>query len=183
MSVARQASRRLAIDRHTLVVVVRGFLCLPPTDRRAVLWVLCQAVAAEILVRTATLPTVAQVMGVQLRTDATVATETASAADVDALALTQRERVRLRGAQRLMRHWPFCSGTCLREALVCGRILRERDPHLIIGVGRSGNSIAAHAWLDVQGARIGDAGKFVTFERLHTARTIGRWRRGLRRER
>jgi hypothetical protein len=46
-------------------------------------------------------------------------------------------------------------GTCLREALVTGHLLRRFDPVLRIGAARDTDGIHAHAWLEVGSSVLG----------------------------
>jgi hypothetical protein len=48
------------------------------------------------------------------------------------------------------------TGACLRRALVLGRLLREFDPVLRIGVARGADKFEAHAWLEVDGRVIAE---------------------------
>jgi hypothetical protein len=116
------------------------------------------AAAIEVLLRTRPLPDVARRLGVAfVAVDVDVDAAGSIAAPV---MLTEGERRRLRWARRIGRRWPFCEGTCLRESLLAGYVLRRHHPRLVIGVSRKGDSFAAHAWLDVQGRMVGDPGRF-----------------------
>lgn len=66
-------------------------------------------------------------------------------------ALSTREREKLDTAWRMLQHPPF-NGTCLRRAIVGGYFLRERDPILRIGVTKIAGVVAAHAWVEIDGA-------------------------------
>jgi len=66
-----------------------------------------------------------------------------------------------RAARRVLRVWP-AADTCLRRSLVAGSLLRDRHPVLRVGVGRDGKPLAAHAWLEIDGAAVGELpGPFV----------------------
>jgi hypothetical protein len=61
---------------------------------------------------------------------------------------------RARATRAVLRRWPFGDG-CLREALVLGRMLRDEEPRLVIGVGNASGDIVAHAWLETPRGSIG----------------------------
>jgi hypothetical protein len=57
-------------------------------------------------------------------------------------------------------------GRCLRESLVVGVLLRHHDPVLRIGVARPSSQLAAHAWVEIDGAAYDpDARQFAVLER------------------
>ena len=51
-------------------------------------------------------------------------------------------------------------GTCLRQSVVLGALLRRRGlpARVCFGVDRQGAALSAHAWVAVDGVRIGDEG-------------------------
>lgn len=59
----------------------------------------------------------------------------------------------LRLVSRLYAPWPH-SGTCLRECLVAGRLLRYREPVLRIGVRQGPQRLLMHAWLEIDGVAL-----------------------------
>ena len=106
---------------------------------------------AEFGVRRRPLPRVARWFGLRL---------TGIPAPGTGWCLTPRQHDRRRVVRMLVRHWPLAdrSGLCLREALLTGWILRERDPMLRVGVARVGGSVTAHAWVEFDGAALGADG-------------------------
>lgn len=64
--------------------------------------------------------------------------------------LSRRELEQLDTAWRILRHGPF-NGTCLRRAIVGGYFVRNRSPKVRIGVSKVHGTVAAHAWLEVNG--------------------------------
>ncbi|MBD8078930.1 lasso peptide biosynthesis B2 protein [Cellulosimicrobium arenosum] len=128
-------------------------------------------VAIEIGVRTARLPRVSGWAGVPLA-DAppTPASSATPATDRPApLELSVRERVGVEDARRVL-SVPGVDGTCLRQSLLVGHVLRRRAPRLVLGVAKRGGAVAAHAWIEVEGWTIDDfhvlARPPVGFERL-----------------
>ena len=63
-------------------------------------------------------------------------------------------------------------GTCLRQSLVLGTLLRRRGlpARVCFGVDRRGAALTAHAWVAVDGVRIGDEGS-----RFHELSRVGAW--------
>ncbi len=68
--------------------------------------------------------------------------------DLDPGALDDAERRRLRVLRRVLR-LPGVNGTCLRSAILAGRLLRHRRPALVLGVTKAGGVVRAHAWLRI----------------------------------
>jgi hypothetical protein len=65
-------------------------------------------------------------------------------------ALAESDWRLVRATERIFHHWPL-GGTCLREAVVLGFLLRHRRPVLRIGVQRRDGSVHAHAWIEIDG--------------------------------
>lgn len=63
-------------------------------------------------------------------------------------------------------------GTCLRQSLVLGALLRRRGlpARVCFGVDRRGAALTAHAWVAVDGVRIGDEGSH-----FHELSRVGAW--------
>jgi hypothetical protein len=122
-----------------------------PRVRPAELPDLCTAlvVAAvvEVGLRTTTLPRLARALGAPLAVDGFAA----FAEPGDARLLPPRATRRVDAALRVLRHWPF-GDSCLRQALVCGWLLRRLRPELQLGVAKVDGEVRAHAWLIVNGA-------------------------------
>lgn len=134
---------------------------VPIREFPAVVVALGVLVVVEIGLRTTTLPRLARVLGVPLGAD----TDTAPVESPPGrLVLTHRDRVRLRATRRATRRWPF-GDTCLRRALVSGRLLRPRRPTLHLGVALVDGDVAAHAWLVMDGHSLDPAGS-ASFVRL-----------------
>ncbi|KQQ42941.1 lasso peptide biosynthesis B2 protein [Nocardioides sp. Leaf307] len=103
----------------------------------------------EVLLRTRRLPEVCSALGVALGAEP-------STPAVAGLAPTTAHRVSraLRGARLVGARWPW-RGTCLRQSLVAGRLLRDLSPALVMGVRRDETgALTAHAWLVVDGCSL-----------------------------
>jgi hypothetical protein len=107
---------------------------------------LALAVVVEVGLRTTTLPRLARALGTPLAVDGF----DAYAGPADGPGLPPWAVERIEAAWRVLRHWPF-GDTCLRQALVCGRMLRRLQPALQLGVAKVDGVIRAHAWLVVGG--------------------------------
>lgn len=105
------------------------------------------AVAVELAVRLLPLRTAARLAGARLELGPTVAGRDAwpelTAADRDRCAL----------ALRLLGRRPV-RATCLRRSLVLATLLRRHHPALRVGVTKSAGAVAAHAWLEIDGATL-----------------------------
>jgi hypothetical protein len=130
---------------------------LTPADITSILHVLTIAVWMEAAIRLLPLPTATRLAGVSLGT-----VETTPFLAPPTLTAAERRAVRWSGS--VMRRWPLGTGICLRKSLVIGHFVRRLEPTLRIGIARDGNTIGAHAWLEVPGAvNIGGRGH-VAFE-------------------
>jgi hypothetical protein len=101
----------------------------------------------EVGLRTTTLARLARALGTPLAVDEF---EAASAEPAAAL-LPHWAVLRMHTARRVLRHWPF-GDTCLRQALVCGWLVRSLRPALQLGVAKVDGEVRAHAWLMVNGS-------------------------------
>lgn len=101
------------------------------------------AVVVELGLRTTTLPRLARALGTPLAVEGYVGA-------ADAYLLPRWAVHRMNAARRVLRHWPF-GDTCLRQALVCGRLVRRLGPALQLGVAKVDGEVRAHAWLVVNG--------------------------------
>jgi Transglutaminase-like superfamily len=104
------------------------------------------AVVVEVGLRTTTLPRLARALGTPLAVDG----HDAFAERADAVLLPRWAVLRVHVAERVLRHWPF-GDTCLRQALVCGWMVRRLRPALQLGVAKVEGEVRAHAWLIVGG--------------------------------
>ncbi len=108
------------------------------------------AVLVEIGLRTTTLPRLARFVGAPLLLVHSTLEESSSGG------ISARAVAMVQTARAVMRRWPF-GDSCLRVALVSGRLLRSHEPSLVIGVRRFEGQVAAHAWLVVDGRSLDPA--------------------------
>lgn len=104
------------------------------------------AVVVEVGLRTTTLPRLARALGTPLALDGF----DCYADPADAVLLPDWAVRRMHAVRRVLRHWPL-GDTCLRQALVCGWLLRRLRPALQLGVAKVDGEVRAHAWLVVNG--------------------------------
>ncbi|KZM79398.1 hypothetical protein A0J59_09680 [Cellulosimicrobium sp. I38E] len=150
----------------------RGARRLPPRQWPGVLRTVALVACVETGLRTARLPRVARWLGVPLAEAGPCAgsgTPGATGSEPMPLELAPRERAGVRDARRVL-SVPGVDGTCLRQALVVGHVLRRRGPRLVLGVAKRDGTVSAHAWVEVQGWVVDDfhlhAGRPAGFERL-----------------
>lgn len=139
-------------ERHPRAAL-RATLKLRPAELLAVVEVLLVLVFVEVALRTGPVTRVVGPLGITLRlTGEPGPTVDPSRLSRDRFRAVELRKVRL--ARRVVAHWPFGAGPCLRESLVIGHILRRHRPELRLGVARDGQAIAAHAWLEVGGVSL-----------------------------
>lgn len=130
---------------------LRAATKLPPADLLALAQVTAALVFVEVAVRTVPLRRLAGWLGVTLLVSTDEGGEL-SGLPAAGFALEELRKARL--ARKLVAHWPFGHGPCLRESLVLGHVLRHHQPALRLGVARDGEAITAHAWLEVGGVSL-----------------------------
>ena len=125
----------------------------------ATLACLLLAARVEVLIRLRPVSEVASALGVPLDTGP----EHILAIGMIDPPLSAKEARELKAVSRIMRRWPFATGKpgdgiCLRESLLGGHYLRQRNPVLRIGVKKDGDTAIFHAWIEVSGINIGGYG-------------------------
>lgn len=137
----------------------RRWLTAPPRQRLAAGQVLVLWAGAEAALRLVSLPTACRAFGVRLTPAGTSDAGSISVGGGATGELPDEVRARVEqdraSVDRVLRV-VHPEGGCLRRALVLGRLLRDLDPVLRIGVARSAESFEAHAWLEVQGTAIAE---------------------------
>jgi hypothetical protein len=123
------------------------------------------AVVVEVGLRTTTLPRLARALGTPLAVDG----YDAFADGADAVLLPRWAVRRVHAARRVLRHWPF-GDTCLRQALVCGWLVRRLRPALQLGVAKVEGEVRAHAWLVVNGTVVDPRRAVSSYQPLTAAR-------------
>lgn len=122
-------------------------LALGPRRWALLVRVAATAAVVEPAVRLLPLRTAARLAGARLELDQAVAERDAWPE------LTPAERERCALALRVLGRRPF-RATCLRRSLVLASLLRRHRPALRVGVAKSGGAVAAHAWLEIDGATL-----------------------------
>lgn len=123
---------------------------LRPRDLVAVLEISLITAAVHVALPRVPLPRLARWCGVRL-----AARETASDAASAPTPLTDAQTARLRVARRFEDRGAGGEGTCLRNALVAGHVLRRHRPRLYVGARLQGSDVVAHAWLEMESTTIG----------------------------
>ena len=137
-----------------------------PVDVPGLCAVVVVAVAVEVGLRTTTLPRLAGLLGAPLATDGFGT----YVAPTEAVPLPRWAARRVETSRRVLRHWPF-GDTCLRQALVCGWLLRRLGPVLQLGVAKVEGDVRAHAWLVVGGSVIDPRRAVGSYQPLAAVRT------------
>ena len=130
-------------------MVARGW-SLPLVERLMVVRMVGLATIVELGLRTIQLPLLAKALGVRLNWS-----EQQAAPPGIPTSLGIADRRKVTSVLRVMRHWPFAEGTCLRQSLMLGRVLKGLHPELRIGVQDRGRDIVAHAWIELDGVALG----------------------------
>jgi hypothetical protein len=140
-------------------------LKLPPKEVLTTLRAAVVIVVVELLIRWVPLSRLSRLLGVrvELRPTPTVA-DVVPWDDLPAPAPRQ-----LRCTWRVAHAWPFSKGPCLRRALVAGHMIRRLDPAVRLGVTGVGDSLLAHAWLEIDGRPLEPVHAFTRFEVLPAA--------------
>lgn len=141
-----------------MIRTARTYWNLPLAERRAALRIVCIAGLVECLLRVWPLARITRALGVAWPHGPL------GPMPIAARELSAGEWRTVRSARRVMRHWPFCKGTCLRESLVVGFVLRRHRPQLRLGVTPSAEGFAAHAWLEVGGGTYGAYDGYLSLE-------------------
>jgi hypothetical protein len=125
---------------------------------------LALAIAVEVGLRTTTLARLARALGTPLAVEGFDAYSGTAGVPLPGWAV-----LRMNAARRVLRHWPF-GDTCLRQALVCGWLVRSLRPALQLGVAKVEGEVRAHAWLIVNGTVVDPRRAVSSYQPLTAAR-------------
>ncbi|HEU5035703.1 MAG TPA: lasso peptide biosynthesis B2 protein [Nocardioides sp.] len=139
-----------------------------PAEVPTLVVALVVAAVVETGLRLTTLPRLARALGTPLAVDGRLAYgEREHSVGLPEWAVSD-----MNTARRVLRRWPFAD-TCLRQALVCGWLLRRLEPRLQLGVARIDGEVRAHAWLVVNGAVVDPRHAVSAYQPLATLRAGG----------
>ncbi|MET0579389.1 MAG: lasso peptide biosynthesis B2 protein [Ilumatobacteraceae bacterium] len=123
------------------------------------LHVVAVIVLVEVLIRSVRLTQLSRLLGVPVD----LRPSTAAGATLPLEALPPRAQRQLRSTWSVADAWPFSRGPCLRRALVGGHLIRDLDPTVHLGIRGAGDTIHAHAWLEVEGRPLETLDGFTRF--------------------
>jgi hypothetical protein len=121
-------------------------------------------VVVEILIRWVPLPRLSRALGIEVNLQP--ARSEAVRLPVDEL--PARARRQLECTRRVADAWPFSRGPCLRRALVGGHLIRHLHPAVRLGVAGAGDTLLAHAWLEIDGRPMEAVTQVSAFQRAST---------------
>lgn len=128
------------------MTAIRALLRRGPRSWGRLVTLTALAAVIEVQLRLGRLPSLAKRLGVRMD----------EPPDRKAsLQLTVRERRLLADARTVVHRGPF-DGSCLRQALMTGYVLRAHRPHLLLGVAKDAGTVRAHAWIVADGQHIDD---------------------------
>jgi hypothetical protein len=139
-------------------------LRLPPRELLTTLHALGILIVVELLIRWISLPRLSRTLGVEVNLQP-------ARSDAEQLLvgeLPERARRQLRSTRRVADAWPFSRGPCLRRALVGGHLIRRLHPSVRLGVAGEGDTLLAHAWLEIDGRPLEAVAQFNAFQRAST---------------
>lgn len=113
----------------------------------------------EALVRWVRLPRLSHMLGCRID----LGPRTATVVALPLSELPRRGRRDVRCAVRLTGLWPLSAGPCLRRALVIGHLLRHHGTAVRLGTVGEGQTLGAHAWVEVGGRPLEDVGTVMSF--------------------
>ena len=121
------------------------FLRMPPREILTTIHVVVLLSLVEVLIRWVPLPRLSRLLGLRLNLDP-------ARPDIEEMAWTElspRARRQIRCTRRVADVWPLSRGPCLRRSLVAGHLLRRHHPAVRLGVATAGDTVLAHAWLEI----------------------------------
>jgi transglutaminase superfamily protein len=118
----------------------------------------------ELLIRWVPLPRLSRILGVEVSLEPVGS----NPRQLPVAELPTRARRQLRCTRRVADAWPFSRGPCLRRALVGGHLIRHLHPAVRLGVAGAGDTLLAHAWLEIDGRPLETVTQFNAFQRRST---------------
>jgi Transglutaminase-like superfamily len=129
----------------SLASSVTRLLRRKPRELATIVHVLAVLAFVEASIRWVPLPRLSRVLGAPV----TLAPTRGDAAQYDLALLPLPARRRLWITGKVADVWPLSRGPCLRRALVGGHLIREWHPAVRLGVGGVGDTLHAHAWIEI----------------------------------
>lgn len=141
----------------------RRALRLPPCEVLTVVRALYVIILVELSIRWVRLQRLGRWLGV--RVDLHPTTTSGELLPLEELPPTAQRQ--LRCTWKVADAWPFGQGPCLRRALVGGHLVRRLDPAVRLGVIGGGDTLLAHAWLEIDGRPLERVDDYARFEHVH----------------
>ena len=142
----------------------RRALRLPPRELLTTARVVFVLLVVELLIRWVRLPRLSRLLGVRV----TLEPPAPGAEQLSIEDLPSSARRQLRCTQRVADAWPLSEGPCLRRALVGGHLIRDLHPAVRLGVAGSGDTVHAHAWLEIDDRPLEEVTAFKPFQTTPT---------------
>jgi hypothetical protein len=137
---------------------------LPPRELLTTVHAVAVLIVVELLIRWVPLPRLSRMLGVEVN----LQPARSEAEQLPVGELPARARRQLRCTRRVADAWPFSRGPCLRRALVGGHLIRHLHPAVRLGVTGAGDTLLAHAWLEIDGRPLEAVAQFNAFQRAST---------------
>jgi hypothetical protein len=139
-------SSTLSVRLRQIAKRVGRLLRMPPRELLTTIHVVIVLAVVELLIRWVPLPRLSRLLG--LRVDLTPGSP--GAQQMHLAELPPHAQRQLRCTQRVTDHWPSARGPCLRRSLVAGHLLRVHDPAVRLGTVGAGDTLVAHAWIEIE---------------------------------
>lgn len=151
-----------AVRRTGLADLFGRVAQLPPRELLTMTRVALVVMLVEMLIRWVSLPRLSRLLGVRINLEPS-GRHASDQLPLDELPPWAQRAVRC--TSRVTRTWPFCSGPCLRSALVGAHLLRSLEPAVRIGITGVGHGLSAHAWIEIDERPLEAVGAFSAFQR------------------
>ena len=142
---------------------------LPMRELLLVLYAALVLLVVELLIRWVPLPRLSRLLGVRLD----LSPSPIAWAEPVALDLPHSAQLRLRYTTRVVDRWPFCKGPCLRRSLVTAHLLRAYDPAIRLGTAGTGDTVRAHAWVEIGDRPLEDVAGYAVLHLPHNVPSRG----------
>jgi hypothetical protein len=151
-------SLRAAVRRFARLA--RGAAGLPLRELLLILYAALVLLVVELLIRWVPLPRLTRMLGVRLD----LSPAPVAQAEPAVFDLPHNAQLRLRNTTRVVDRWPFCKGPCLRRSLVTAHLLRAYDPAIRLGTAGTGDTLRAHAWVEIDDRPLEDVTEFAVLQ-------------------